>query len=80
MSFCISLGQQDSNLTQVYYNENLTLANTQCETAFIELIKTSSFDFESWRGDKSIEWVKRHTSFEIDTWDNERIVARLFFD
>ena len=75
----ISLGYtQEAKTTQVYFDENLT--NLQCVKVFVNLIKSSDFNFKSWRGDKSIEWVKEHTSFEFDTWDKHTILVRLFFD
>ncbi|MCX2716697.1 hypothetical protein OQH61_02990 [Helicobacter sp. MIT 21-1697] len=52
----------------------------QCVKVFVNLVKSSDFNFKSWRGDKSIEWVKEHTSFEFDTWDKHTILVRLFFD
>lgn len=75
----ISLGYtQEAKLTQVYFDENLT--NFQCVKIFVNLVRSSDFDFESWRGDRSIEWTKNHISFEFDTWDNDKILVRLFFD
>lgn len=75
----ISLGYtQEAKLTQVYFDENLT--NFQCVKIFVNLVRSSDFDFESWRGDRSIEWTKNHISFEFDTWDKHTILARLFFD
>lgn len=52
----------------------------RCVKIFVNLVKSSDFDFKSWSGDKSIEWVKEHISFEFDTWDKRIILARLFFD
>ena len=75
----ISLGYaQEAKLTQVYFDENLT--NLQCVKIFVNLVRSSEFDFKAWRGDKSVEWVKEHISFEFDTWDKHTILARLFFD
>lgn len=75
----ISLGYaQVAKETQVYFDENLT--NLQCVRDFVNLVKSSDFDFTSWRGDKSVEWVKEHTSFWFDTWDKDTILVRLFFD
>ncbi len=69
---------QEAKLTQVYFDENLT--NLQCVKIFVNLVRSSDFDFKAWRGDKSVEWVKEHISFEFDTWDKHTILARLFFD
>ncbi|MDY2822686.1 MAG: hypothetical protein SOT27_00250 [Helicobacter sp.] len=75
----ISLGYtQEAKLTQVYFDENLT--NLQCVKIFVNLVRSSDFDFKAWRGDRSIEWLKDHISFEFDTWDNDKILVRLFFD
>lgn len=75
----ISLGYaQEAKLTQVYFDENLT--NLQCVKIFVNLVRSSDFDFKAWRGDKSVEWTKEHISFEFDTWDKHTILARLFFD
>lgn len=75
----ISLGYaQEAKLTQVYFDENLT--NLQCVKIFVNLVRSSDFDFKAWRGDKSVEWVKEHISFEFDTWDKHTILVRLFFD
>ena len=75
----ISLGYtQEAKLTQVYFDENLT--NLQCVKIFVNLVRSSEFDFKAWRGDKSVEWVKEHISFEFDTWDKHTILVRLFFD
>lgn len=75
----ISLGYaQEVKLTQVYFDENLT--NLQCVKIFVNLVRSSDFDFKAWRGDKSIQWLKDHISFEFDAWDNDKILAKLFFD
>lgn len=75
----ISLGYtQETKLTRVYFDENLT--NLQCVKIFVNLVRSSDFDFKAWRGDKSVEWVKEHISFEFDTWDKHTILVRLFFD
>ncbi|TLD79008.1 hypothetical protein LS81_010970 [Helicobacter trogontum] len=75
----ISLGYtQEAKLTRVYFDENLT--NFQCVKIFVNLVRSSDFDFKAWRGDKSVEWAKEHISFEFDTWDNDKILVRLFFD
>ena len=47
---------QEAKLTQVYFDENLT--NLQCVKIFVNLVRSSDFDFKAWRGDKSVEWVK----------------------
>ncbi|KAB0573869.1 hypothetical protein F7P74_09075 [Helicobacter pullorum NCTC 12824] len=75
----ISLGYaQEAKLTQVYFDENLT--NLQCVKIFVNLVRSSNFNFKAWSEDKSVEWVKEHISFEFDTWDKHTILARLFFD
>lgn len=52
----ISLGYtQEAKLTQVYFDENLT--NLQCVKIFVNLVRSSDFDFKAWRGDKSVESI-----------------------
>lgn len=75
----ISLGYaQVAKPTQVYFDESLI--TLQCVKIFVNLVRSSDFDFKAWRGDKSVEWVKEHISFEFDTWDKHTILVRLFFD
>lgn len=76
----ISLGYaQEAKLTQVYFDPNFT--NLQCVRIFVDLVRSSDFDFEFWRDeDKSVEWVKEHISFLFDTWDKDIILVKLFFD
>ena len=75
----IGLGYtQEAKPTQVYFDHNLT--NLQCVRIFVDLVRSSDFDFENWGGDKGIEWIKEHISFLFDTWDKDIILVKLFFD
>lgn len=71
---------QNPKETRIYFSQNLTQSNPQCVEIFTKIVKTSNYEFESYRGDKNIQWVKEHISFEFDTWDNDKILVRLFFD
>lgn len=71
---------QNPHKTRIYFSQNLTQPNPQCVEVFVKLIKTSNYEFEFYRGDKTIQWVKEHISFEFDTWDNDKILVKLFFD
>lgn len=71
---------QNPHKTRIYFSQNLTQPNPQCVEFFIKLAKTSNYKFESYRGDRDTQWVKEHISFEFDTWDNDKILVKLFFD
>ena len=71
---------QNPKETRIYFSENLTQLNPQCVEIFTKIVKTSNYEFETYRGDKNIQWVKEHISFEFDTWDNDKILVKLFFD
>ena len=71
---------QNPHNTRIYFSQNLTQPNPQCVEVFVKLIKASNYEFESYRGDRDTQWVKEHISFEFDTWDNDKILVKLFFD
>lgn len=71
---------QNPKETKIYFSQNLSQPNPQCVEVFIKLAKTSNYEFESYRGDRDTQWVKEHISFEFDTWDNDKILVKLFFD
>lgn len=71
---------QNPHKTRIYFSQNLTQPNPQCVEVFIKLVKASNYEFESYRGDRDTQWVKEHISFEFDTWDNDKILVKLFFD
>ena len=71
---------QNPHKTRIYFSQNLTQPNPQCVEIFTKIAKTSNYEFEFYRGDKTIQWVKEHISFEFDTWDNDKILVKLFFD
>lgn len=69
--------------TRVFFNEDLEQPNPQCVNYFVNLVKTSSYDFSIWvanekEQDKE-EWAKEHLSFDFDTWNDKQIKARLYF-
>ncbi|WP_163566170.1 hypothetical protein [Helicobacter suis] len=48
---------------------------------FISLIEHSSFNFKEWdTTHQGIKWIKAHTSYYIDTWDQQHISAKLYFN
>lgn len=71
---------QNPKETRIYFPQNLPQPNPQCVEVFVKLAKTSNYEFESYRGDRDTQWVKEHISFEFDTWDNDKILVKLFFD
>lgn len=71
---------QNPHKTRIYFSQNLTQPNPQCVEVFVKLVKASNYEFESYRGDRDTQWVKEHISFEFDTWDNDKILVKLFFD
>lgn len=71
---------QNPHKTRIYFSQNLTQPNPQCVEVFVKLVKVSNYEFESYRGDRDTQWVKEHISFEFDTWDNDKILVKLFFD
>lgn len=66
--------------TRIYFSEDLTQPNPQCVAYFVNLVKTSNYEFGTYMENKNIQWTKQHISFEFDTWDSDRILVRLFFD
>ncbi|BAM32813.1 MULTISPECIES: hypothetical protein [Helicobacter] len=71
---------QNPHKTRIYFSQNLTQPNPQCVEVFVKLVKAGNYEFESYRGDRDTQWVKEHISFEFDTWDNDKILVKLFFD
>ncbi|TLD84804.1 hypothetical protein [Helicobacter sp. MIT 05-5294] len=83
MVFILSLTStfaQNPKETRIYFSENLTQPNPQCVEIFTKIAKTSNYEFETYRGDKNIQWLKEYISFEFDTWNNDKILVKLFFD
>lgn len=70
---------QNPKETKIYFSQNLPQPNPQCVEVFVKLIKTSNYEFETYIGDRDTQWVKEHISFEFDTWDNDKILVKLFF-
>lgn len=71
---------QNPHKTRIYFSQDLSQPNPQCVDIFTKLVKTSNYEFETYKGNRDIQWVKEHISFEFDTWDNDKIIVKLFFD
>ncbi len=71
---------EDFYKTRIFFNQDLQQPNPQCVNHFVNLVKTSSYDFKVWSANKDEKWTKEHLSFLFDTWNDEEIVAKLFFD
>ncbi|MFC3847952.1 hypothetical protein ACFOPX_05340 [Helicobacter baculiformis] len=76
---CIALAYaQEATPTQIDFPGHV---NSECVLKFISLVEHSSFNFKQWDSDhKGVKWLKAHISYYIDTWDQNHIMAKLYFN
>ncbi len=69
---------QEATPTQIDFPGHV---NSECVLKFISLVEHSSFNFKQWDSEhKGVKWLKGHISHYIDTWDQEHIMAKLYFN
>lgn len=82
--FSLMFANELANPTRLFFSQGINTQSPsiqQCVALFTELAKSSDYDFKQWSNDKEDEeYIKDHTSFLIDQWKNDKIVAKLFFD
>lgn len=83
---CLSLSfsfSEEFYKTREFFDENLEQPNPQCVTYFVNLVKTSSYNFALWVPNEDEQnknqWAKEHLSFDFDTWNDKQIKAKLYF-
>lgn len=82
--FSLIFANELANPTRLFFSQGIDTQSPsiqQCVAIFIELAKSSDYDFKQWSNDEEgEEYVKDHTSFLIDQWESDKITTKLFFD
>ncbi|WP_162982262.1 hypothetical protein [Helicobacter labacensis] len=78
MSWITLTCAQEATPTQIDFPGHV---NSECVLKFISMVEHSSFNFKLWDSDhKGTQWLKAHVSYYIDTWDQDHIMAKLYFN
>lgn len=84
--FIISLlfAQEQISPTTSYFSPSLNPQSPpllQCSPLLIQIIKSSDYAFEQWcELGEDRAYIKAHTSFFFDTWNEREILIKLFLD